>query len=662
MLRFTPSDLTLCVALATVQVDVGHAQEVVPTSQSVSRLNRAQSNDNRAPAGRLVAGVLTIRLEARETRWYPESDSGPAIPLFAFAEVGRPASIPGPMLRVPLGTQIRASVHNALPVPMRLRGLQERSGAVLDSMVLAPMETRELSFRADVAGTFYYWGRTEAFPANPLPGARRDAMLLGAFIVDSARATPRADERVFVLSVWSDTLAALGVKSERAHGVMRRVNVPRDRWFIPTINGKSWPHTEQFAYVVGDTVRWRMINGSRIPHPMHLHGFYFDVLASGDARRDTVHARAKRRSVVTEALLPGTTSTIVWSPNRPGQWLFHCHIALHMSDATRVGPVAHRANGHANHAESDMGGMVLGIRVKPRTQSVRMPNERSHRRLRLFVTERAKVYGDQPGYSYVLPEGSVAPARDSIRRPASTLVLQRNEPTEIAVLNTTSQMATIHWHGLELESVYDGVGDWSGWGSRMAPPIAPGDSFVVRLTPPRAGTFMYHTHMDEEKKLASGMFGALLVLPDRAVADTTERLLLVGIGGPLDDGLPSFNGSISAPSLSIQRGATHRFRLINISPLEAHTVRLVSGDTVQQWRPIAKDGADLPASQSIMRRAEVALHAGETYDVEIRWERTAPLTLRVVSPETIANRGAFVAKAKPGDVPPRIITDIPLIP
>jgi hypothetical protein len=48
-------------------------------------------------------------------------------------------------------------------------------------------------------------------------------------------------------------------------------------------------------------------------------------------------------------------------------------------------------------------------------------------------------------------------------------------------------------------------------------------------------------------------------------------------------------------------------------------------------------------------------------DVEILWERPEPLGLRVVATETIANRAAFVARAKPGDPPQRIIIDIPLL-
>src|SRR5215207_6094555 len=159
--------LAAMLALASVApASLARAQSSRSRAGERDRLPAAETNDNRAAAGRLRNGVLTVRLEAREALWYPEERGGAAVSLFAFAESGRRAAIPAPMLRVPLGTQVRATVRNALPVPMRLRGLQDRAAGALDSIVLAPGETRELGFRADVAGTFYYWGRTEAFPAN----------------------------------------------------------------------------------------------------------------------------------------------------------------------------------------------------------------------------------------------------------------------------------------------------------------------------------------------------------------------------------------------------------------------------------------------------------------------------------------------------------------
>lgn len=183
---------------------------------------RAVPNDNRASAGHVVDGVFTLHLEAREATWHPEGPSGPGIPVFGFAEKGRSVTVPGPMIRVRAGAEMRITVRNALPSAMRLRGLQSREIATLDSTIIESGATQELRFRADVPGTYYYWARTEPTPTRTTPGLRRDATLAGAFIVDSAGARPAKGERVFVITMWSDTLSGRGLKSDEADLVQRR--------------------------------------------------------------------------------------------------------------------------------------------------------------------------------------------------------------------------------------------------------------------------------------------------------------------------------------------------------------------------------------------------------------------------------------------------------
>ena len=75
----------------------------------------------------------------------------------------------------------------------------------------------------------------------------------------------------------------------------------------------------------------------------------------------------------------------------------------------------------------------------------------------------------------------------------------------ITVVNRSSDHASIHWHGIELESYPDGVPGWSGSGNgHHARRSRPGDSLTVRFTPPRAGTFMYHSHFNEAKQISVG--------------------------------------------------------------------------------------------------------------------------------------------------------------
>src|SRR5690349_22283310 len=630
---------------------------VVPAHTHDPAAAAAIANDNRVSGGRLAKGVFTLNLEAREATWFPEGPGGPPILVHAFAEVGGAAHVPGPMIRVPAGTEMHITIHNTLAAPMRLWGLQDRSEASIDSVVIAPGATRIFEFRADIPGTFLYWARTGNRPPTPIPGVMKDAVLNGAFIVDPAGTTPRKDERVMVLSVFSDTVTALGLKADAAHQELQRELIARDRWFLTAVNGLSWPHTERLTYNLGDTVRWRVINASGVPHPMHLHGFYFNVRSRGDANRDTIYTASRQRKAVTEWMPPATTMAMTWVPNRPGNWVFHCHIVTHISDALRL---TNDPSAHMSHGLEGMAGLIVGLRVLPKGKFA-LAEHSSWRRMRVFVTQKANVYGNQPGYSYVLQEGANPPAADSVRIPSSTLTLRQGAPTEITVINKSKATATIHWHGIELESYYDGVGNWSGWDKMVAPPIAPGDSFVVRLTPERPGTFIYHTHTDENIQMSSGLYGALIVLPAKGEADTAERVFLIGIGGPGEDAHAVINGTSTPAAVELSAGVSHRLRFINISPLESHVVQLMSGNTIQNWRALAKDGAELPEAQAVTTRAVLALHPGETYDFEVIPAKGDSLKLRVISPETIEIRRVAFQKGVGREALPRQITEIPIV-
>lgn len=74
----------------------------------------------------------------------------------------------------------------------------------------------------------------------------------------------------------------------------------------------------------------------------------------------------------------------------------------------------------------------------------------------------------------------------------------------ITVVNELPEPTSVHWHGIELESYYDGVAGFAGEGNRIAPAIEPGGSFEARFTPRRSGIFSFITHIDEVRQQQAG--------------------------------------------------------------------------------------------------------------------------------------------------------------
>ena len=576
-----------------------------------------QPNDNRVSAGRLSRKQLEIHLEAGEGLWFPEAQDGPGIPVQAFGERGKTLSIPGPLLRIPEGTRVRATVRNRLAVKLTLHGFHARPGDATSTIDLAPGEIRELQFDAGAPGTYFYWGSTmQGGQVTGLP-IYRDGPLAGGFIIDPRGERQDPAERVFVISQWREN-PALDQPGVFAFAPEQR------RTF--TINGLAWPYTERLTYDLDQPIRWRWINATFEWHPMHLHGFYYDILSLGDAEQDAPIAAAQRPRVVTNRLNPGSTMTMAWRPDRIGNWLFHCHILVHIDPSARLRGFTgheHAGSGAADHARDAMSGLVLGVTVREPAGFSQPPPPVARREMKLFVQEQPRRFGEAAALGYSLAQGDRDPPPDTVEVPGPLLVLTRGEPTRIEIVNRTHEDTSVHWHGMELESYFDGVPGWGGDDRRTTPPIHPGESFVAHMTPPRAGTFIYHTHWHDARQLSSGMYGPLVVLePGTSYNPDTERMILLSTG-PEAGGVAEpllINGSGTPKPLQMRAGTTYRLRLINITANNANfDVTLSKDGEPLMWRAVAKDGADLPPAQSTPTRASAqSLTVGETRDYELR--------------------------------------------
>jgi manganese oxidase len=575
-------------------------------------LPEIEVNENHRAAGVLRDGVLTIQMEIGRGEWHPEAADGLGLVVYAFGESGHRLQNPGPLIRVPVDTEIRASLHNQLAVAVGMHGLGVAgSDAVIN---VSPGATEQVRFKATVPGLYFYWGATETDDLKLRHGI--DSELTGAIVVDPPGRA--ADDEIFVMEMMSERPGASA------------------RQTLATINGKSWPYTQKFHYQMGQEAHWRWINATNEPHALHLHGFYYRVDAFNRAGQVTSFSNDQRPLVVTQRIAQGETFDMTWSPTRAGQWLFHCHMFQHMippaiPQVPGLDVVQHspHTDDHQMHEASGMGQMVLGITVPEGSHPAAAAPWQARRKLKLEINEREST----PRYAVTIhEEGKLEGGPEAPRLLGPPLVLVRDEPVEIEVINHLKDPTAIHWHGIEVESYYDGVAGWSGSGNRIAPRIEPGQSFTARITPPRAGTFIYHTHWHEPSQLTNGIYGPLIVLPPGEKYDPeSDRTFVFSIGdfGALRE-LALINGTPQCKTLQLQAGKKYRLRFINISTNnQGMQVSLRNANGPVEWLNIAKDGIDLPPRTS---KAQMTVTVGETYDVEFSSPTSQDLILDLLLP------------------------------
>ncbi|RLT98023.1 multicopper oxidase family protein [Ketobacter sp.] len=193
---------------------------------------------------------------------------------------------------------------------------------------------------------------------------------------------------------------------------------------------------------------------------------------------------------------------------------------------------------------------------------------------------------DHPHYDYVLTaEPAPIELIPGTRTPAwcfnggfPAAPIRARQGREISILfrNRLPEPTTIHWHGLRIPIEMDGVPFLS------QPPVKPGEDFVYRFTPPDAGTFWYHPHVNSLEQLGRGLVGAIIVDEAEPVGFDQDVPLLLKNWHIQDDGgfapftspraafrmgtagaYESVNG-IQNPSYSVPPGALVRLRFLNV--------------------------------------------------------------------------------------------------
>ena len=108
-------------------------------------------------------------------------------------------------------------------------------------------------------------------------------------------------------------------RPERRLDIHLTGNMERYMWSFDGVKMSERP--EPLVFRQDERVRVRLINDTMMPHPIHLHGHFFEVVTGQPGRHPRKH---------TVNVLPGGVVTFDLTADAPGDWAFHCHMMMHM--------------------------------------------------------------------------------------------------------------------------------------------------------------------------------------------------------------------------------------------------------------------------------------------------------------------------------------------
>ncbi|MGF7205069.1 copper resistance system multicopper oxidase [Sphingobium olei] len=120
----------------------------------------------------------------------------------------------------------------------------------------------------------------------------------------------------------------------RALDIHLTANMERYMWSFDGV--KLSEGAEPIAFRHMERVRVTLINDTMMPHPIHIHGHFFQLVTGEDA------ATNPRKHTVN--VLPGGKVSFDLTADAIGDWAFHCHMLMHMhAGMMRVVTVRHES-------------------------------------------------------------------------------------------------------------------------------------------------------------------------------------------------------------------------------------------------------------------------------------------------------------------------------
>jgi manganese oxidase len=231
---------------------------------------------------------------------------------------GYNGSTPGPMIEAVEGDRVRIYVTNKLPerTSVHWHGIFLPNGmdgvAGLNQPHIEPGETYVYEFPLRQHGVFMYHPHSDEMVQMAMG-------MSGFFVIHPKVPEARVDRHfVVMLHEW---FIEPGTATPNP-SVMTEFN-------LFSFNSRVWPGTDPWVAKKGDRVRITFGNLSMDNHPVHVHGYAFEEVATDGGPVP----KGARRPETTVDVPVGSTRTVEFVADEEGDWAFHCHKSHHTMNA-----------------------------------------------------------------------------------------------------------------------------------------------------------------------------------------------------------------------------------------------------------------------------------------------------------------------------------------
>jgi len=260
-------------------------------------------------AWKLVGGVKVFHLVAEEV----DHELAPGLAVKCWGYSGH---VHGPLIEAVEGDRVRIYVTNRLPAAttvhwhaVRLPNGMDGVGG-LTQKAIAPGETYKYELTLNQHGTAMYHSHHDEMTQMALG-------MTGLFVIHPRRPATTVDrDFAIMLHEWRVD-----------PGARRPDPLEMTEFNVLTMNARAFPGTAPLVVRTGQRVRIRIGNLSAMDHhPIHLHGHSFKITET-----DGGAIPPSAQWPETTALVPvGSTRTLEFVADAPGDWALHCHMTHHL--------------------------------------------------------------------------------------------------------------------------------------------------------------------------------------------------------------------------------------------------------------------------------------------------------------------------------------------